>query len=335
MIPEVLHIILSIISSSFITAVGLIYLFLKYPEKVEKWLSILARMVAYISVKAARIHMATDIQSKIDECRKKLNTCEEVLPYGLSVKWTNVDQVQADLRENRIVVMMQPYSSQARNLAHIVSVYVPRALLPKARRYVEPNLMSGIDHTVSKSILKENPTALEYYVSEIMGQANSEVKSWIVKMDKISEHGGLSRILLPEFKRLNILYPQEPDQKVFEESIGLADLLYKFATKEPGIDISPSYSGAHIKMAIVPVAKLEKLIFEGAMPHFEFIQNAMSEGIDHFYIVSTGYFIRYAKDLVKDVENKLKLTKNYEEEYEGTFRGKTTKMFCAALVLKR
>jgi len=63
--------------------------------------------------------------------------------------------------------MMQPYQSQARNLAHIVSVYVPRALLPKARRYVEPNLMSGIDHTISKFILKG-----KYYCIRILHKRN-------------------------------------------------------------------------------------------------------------------------------------------------------------------
>jgi hypothetical protein len=172
---------------------------------------------------------------------KKLNVHEEILPYGVSVKWTNVDEIQTDLKENRVVIMMQSYQSQARNLAHIVSVYVPRALLPKARRYVEPNLMSGIDHAISKFILKANTTALEYYINEIMGRASDEVKSWVVKMDKLNEQGILSRILLSEIKRLNILYPQEPDQKVFEESVKTASLLYNLPTKEPGVDVSPHH----------------------------------------------------------------------------------------------
>jgi len=330
---EILSYIITAISSSSITAVLLFWLFFKHPEKVERWISIMTRAIAYFSNKAARIHMATDIQSAIDLQRRKLNVHEEVLPYGISVKWTNADEIQADLKENKVVIMMQPYRSQARNLAHVVSVYVPRALLPKARRYVEPNLMSGIDHTISKFILKANTTALEYYISEIMGQASDEVKSWVVKMDKLNEQGILSRILLSEIKRLNILYPQEPNQKVFEESVKTAFLLYNLATKEPGVDVSPCHIGTYIKMAVVPVAKIEKIAYEGTAPHFGFIQHALSNGIDHFYIVSTGPLIRHAKDLVKIVEKTLGLTKVYEDEYEGLFRGRSTKMFCAKLIL--
>jgi len=331
---EILTYILSAVISSSSTALCLIWLFLKHPEKVERWISIMTRTVAYFSNKAARIHMATDIQSTIDLQRKKLNVHEEVLPYGVSVKWTNADEIQTDLKENKVVVMMRPYQSQARNLAHIVSLYVPRALLPKARRYVEPNLMSGIDHTISKFILKANTTALEYYISEIMGPASDEVKSWVVKMDKLNEQSILSRIFLSEIKRLNILYPQEPSQGVFRESVEIASLVYKFATKEPGVDISPTYIGTYIKMAIVAVAKSEKIVYEGTEPHFSFIRRALSNGVDHFYVVSTGPFIKHAKDLIKIAEKTLGLIKVYEEEYEGLFRGKSTKMFCAKLIAR-
>jgi hypothetical protein len=335
MISEILTYILSGIFSSFITALCLLWLFFKHPEKVEKWISIMTRTIAYFSKKAARTHMMTDIQSTIDAQRKKLNIHEEVLPYGVSVKWTNADEVQTDLKENKVVIMMCPYQSQARNLAHIVSVYVPRALLPKARRYVEPNLMSGIDHTVSKFILKENTTALEYYLSEVMEQANDEVKSWIVKMDKLNEQGILSRILLPEIKRLDILYPQEPNQKVLIESVELASLLHRLATKEPGIDISPHYSGMYIKMAVVPVAKPGKIADEGVGAHLAFIEYALSYGIDHFYVVSTGPLIKYARDLVRIIQQKLKLEKVYEDEHKGLFRGKLTKIFSAMLIVKK
>ena len=74
-----------------------------------------------------------------------------------------------------------------------------------------------------------------------MGRASDEVKSWVVKVDKLNEQGILSRILLSEIKRLNILYPHEPDQKVFEESVKTASLLYNLPTKEPGVDVSPHH----------------------------------------------------------------------------------------------
>jgi hypothetical protein len=325
-------VLLSILSSSSITAFALLYLFLKHPEKVERWIAILSRAAARLSERAAKTHMAADIQSTIDERRKKLNIHEGILAYGVSVKWTDADQIQTDLRENKIVVMMRPYTSQARNLAHVVSVYVPGALLPKCRRYVEPNLMSGIDHTISKSVLEKNPPALEYYLTEIMSHISDEVRSYIEKMDKVHQHGSLTRMLLPELRRLNMLYPQEPDYRVPKETAELARLVYEFASKEPGVDVSPSYVGTHIKMAIVMVAKAEKVLLEGTASHLTFMEGALDQGIDHFYVVSTGPLIKYAKGLVKDSLERLNLMKVHEEEYDGSFRGRITKMFCALLL---
>jgi len=331
MMSEIISILSAILSSSLVTTVALFWLLFKHPEKVEKWISMLARAVARVSEKAARTHMATHIQSTIDGCRRGLNTRETILPYGVSVKWTNADRIQADLRDNRVVIMMKPYSSQGRNLAHVVSAYVPRALLPKARRYVEPSLMSGIDHTVCKSILEKNTSALEYYLSEIMEEISNEEKSYVVKMDRIHEQGTLTRLLLPELNRLSILYPREPDREASRETTALAHLMYEFVTRGPGVDASPDFLGTHIRMAIVPVGESVKLLLGGTLSHFEFIERALHRGVDHFYVVSTGINIKYAKDLVKDIQQKLKLKEAYEEEYEGIFRGKWTRMFCALL----
>jgi len=334
MISQLLSILSTIISTFVVTVIAIFWLLIKYPEKVEKWISMLARAIASVSERAARVHMATDVQSTIDESRKKINTHEETLAYGVSVKWTNADRVQTDLRENKVVIMMRPYPSQARNLAHIVSLYVPRALLPRARMYVEPNLMSGIDHTLSKSILEENTSALEYYLSEVIDKANDEVKSYVLEMDEIHKQGTLTRIMLPELKRLSILYPKQPDDRTTKETTELAELMYEFVTREPGEIGSPipCYTGTHIKLAIVTVAKPQKLVHEKTKSHFRFIEGELGRGVNHFYIVSTGFFVKYCKDLIKDCQEKLNLVKVYEERYTGIFRGKVTELFCALLI---
>jgi hypothetical protein len=165
-----------------------------------------------------------------------------------------------------------------------------------------------------------------------MDKISDEVRSYIAKMDKIHEQGTLTRVVLSELKRLDILYPQEPNYSTYEDSTKLAQLMYEFVTREPGVDVSPNYIGAYIRMAIVTVARPEKILLGKTTPHFEFIKAMLSKGVDHFYIVSAGPLIGYAKDLINDTQQKLQLRKVYEEEYEGKFRGKMTKMFCALLV---
>jgi hypothetical protein len=331
MINEIIGYLIAIAGSSATTLIAVLWLLFKYPEKVEKWLSMLARLAAGVSDRAAKVHMSTDIQSTIDSQRKNLNKHEELLPYGVAIKWSNLSEVQTDLKENKVLIMMRPYSSQSRNLAHIVSVYVPRALLPKARRYVEPRLMTGIDHVISKSILASNTSALEYYSNEVIGNIDEIVKSYVIEMDRVHREGALTRVVLPELRRLNILYPHEPDEDTQEETVEFANLIHTFVTREAGQDVSPTYAGAHIKMAIVPVAKYEKLVSGQAPAHAAFIENMLAKGIDHFYVLSTGQLIKPAMNLVEYCRSRLNLGVLHEEEYTGQYKGRTAKIFCALL----
>lgn len=323
---------LAILSSSAITAVALLWIFIKNPEKIEKWISMITRGFAWTSDKVARTHMATNIQSAIAEKRNRLGLTERGLSYGVKIKWTGANTILTDLHENKVVVMMRPYQSQSKNFAHVVSIYVPKALLPKSRRYVDPKLMKSIDCTVSKSILDVNPTAMEYYLDEILGDVPGEIKSWMTKMDAINEQGNLSRIIIPELERLSALYPREPDSQVYTETSELAEATYQFVAasdESRGIGGLGIYAGNNIKMAIIPVGKPEKLLTGGIQPHFGFIQEQLANGIDHFYIVSTDVNIEFAKMLVEKACSESQFAKVFTEEHTGKFRGKRTKMFCS------
>jgi len=325
---------LAVLSSSAITMVALLWIFITNPAKIEKWISIITRGFAWTSEKVATTHMATDIQSSIAEKRNKLGLTERGLPYGVKIKWTNVDTIQSDLHENKVVVMMRPYKSQSKNFAHVVSVYVPKSLLTKSRRYVDPNLMKSIDCTISKSILDVNPTALEYFINEILGDVPEEVRSLMVKMDVINEPGNLARMVIPELERLSSLYPREPDSQVHTETIELAEATYQFViASEEGRNIEGLgiYAARNIKMAIVPIGRPDRLLTGGIQSHFEFMQRQLANGIDHFYIVSTAVNIQFAKLLVERACRESSFVKVFAEEYMGKFRGKRQKMFCSLI----
>ena len=123
------------------------------------------KLGAYVNKKAEKMYMATNIQSSISEKRKKLGLGGDVFEYGIKIDWTDEETAETDLKENKILVMMKPFRSQAKNFASVVSLYVPQAVLPKARNYVDQDLMKSIDYTLSKSLLEDNPTALQYYTS--------------------------------------------------------------------------------------------------------------------------------------------------------------------------
>ena len=324
----------TILSSSAVTLIVFLWFFIRNPEKVERWISMISRAFAWASERIARTHMATDIQSAIAEKRKRLGLIERGLSYGVSIKWTDADTVLSDLEEDKVMVMMRPYKSQSKNFAQVVSVYVPKALLPKSRRYVDSNLMKSIDYTISKSILDINPTALEYYTSQILGDASGEVRSLMVKMDTINKRGQLVRIGIPELQRLSSLYPREPDSRVQRETLELAEVIYNYvvASEEArNIRDLGIHSGDIMKMAIVPVGRAGQLLTGGIQAHFDFIRKQLTDGIDHFYIVSTETNVKFAKMLVERACSELPFTKVFSEKHEGKFRGRPETLFCSLI----
>jgi len=320
--------------SSGLGAAFILFLYMfRNPEKIEKWGSILFKVGAFVSEKSEKRYMATNIQSTISEKRKELGLNGDVIPYGLNIKWTEESSVEVDLKENNVVIMLKKFDSQSKNLANVISLYVPKALLPRARNYIDNNLVSGIDFIIGKNFLSGNTTALEYYVNSESSIHAIDVKEYIPKIDKLNSTGRLSRILIQEFKNLNSLYPLEPTQDMKEDSKHLFESIYDFEILEPGslIEGSGIYVSDNFKMAIVPVGRSVTLYNSGTDKHLIFILEQIPKGIRNFYVVGAGDNIFHAKSLIKRVCKVGNINLIHEEEYNGLFRGTKQKLYCALL----
>lgn len=330
LVEQIVGYIVGIISSSVVTLVILLWFFFKNPEKVEKWASMFLKAGAYVNKKAEKMYMATNIQASICEKRKKLGLEGDVFEYGIKIDWTDEETAEFDLKENKVLIMMKPFRSQAKNFASVVSLYVPQAVLPKARSYVDQNLMKSIDYTLSKSLLEDNPTALQYYTNREIEEMSEESKKFLETIAPIHSIGRLARIIIPEFQNLSKLFPRETNQAIQEETVRFVEELNRFETSKTSVEGSGLgvFYGEHIKMVIVPVGRPEKLKTTGIESHLKYIENRLDEGIRHFFIVSTrgSYF---PKQLVNLACTGFKLSIVFSEEYIGMFRGEKRKIFCA------
>lgn len=323
--------IIGFLSGSAVTILAILYILITNPNKIEKWASNIYKFGAYISKRSEKQYMATNIQSSIEEKRKKLGAEGDVLSYGIQIKWTEEESAEIDLKENRVIVMMRPFRSQSKNLANVVSLYVPKALLPQSRRYVDPNLITGLDYTISKTLLESNPPALTYYIEEEKEKITDDVKSLLDLIDPIHSIGHLSRVLVPEYQSLSGLHPIEPNANIQKETVDLLKHIHYFETFEPGTEEERSgiFIREYIKMTMVPVGKAHKLALSGTEKHLKFIKEQLEEGIEHFYIVSAGISNPFAKELVKNACKECELSLIFAEEYEGIFRRRKRKMYCA------
>ena len=332
---DVIQLILSFVAGSGITIVVLLIYLIKNPEKIEKWASMFYRLFAAYSKNAARKYMATNIQSTIDEGRKQLDLDERGLAYGLQMKWSDSETIETDLDKNNIVVMMRPYKSQAKNLAHVISVYLPEALLPKSRRYVDPDLMKSIDQTLSKAFLKHNSTALNYYTALFMDTLENSITEMINRLEELNDVGYLTRVLVPELEKLSALYPRESNSEIAEETKELYNCISDFVRKiEDSVPLEGEgiFSGSVFNMAIIPIGKPELLLTSGITKHCAFVEKLRSEGIGSFYVVSTETLMKHYNELLTRICKELKCSIAFQETYAGVFRKHKRNLVCALLV---
>jgi len=321
-----------IFSGTGLLAFAFFLVWVFYPEKVEKWVILLSKLVAYFSEKHERRYISKHIEYNVNSLREKF--CREssgILPYKIEVEWINSDEIESYLKgDNVLIVKMKNHRNQSKNLAIAVKEYVPNALIPTARMYVEPSLMRAIDYVVSKEFLKRDTSAFTYF-SEVV-KVEQKIKEFVEKVDKINEQGFLTRVLLSEYKKLGLLYPREPTWETYNETLDLESKVHALVTKKPEEKVSPKICGKFIKAALVPVAKEETVEKGGIEPHLTFIKNAINEGIKTFYVVAAGKTnIFLAKAVMNSVEREINLKRVYEEEYTGIFRENKTKMYLGIL----
>jgi hypothetical protein len=180
------------------------------------------------------------------------------------------------------------------NMAHALMAYLPKALLPRARRYVDKPTMQAADFTIAKAILAsqdQRPGALDVFFDEHLDPArddDTELKDRLVEIDEIDLHGWLLRVVLPEFRHLgDQLHPGEVDARCISDAKAFVSWLYRLAARAPGDDSLPlSYEGRFIRVAVVLVANRFKLQEKGTEPYRKQAKRLIySSGYDAVYLM--------------------------------------------------
>jgi len=343
MLDQIFEVVKLLISSIGGIAIFLLISYLLFPERVEKLFIHLLKLLAYISEKHERKYIARHIEFSINNYGQKQSIgSENLFAYAIKVEWVNEENIESYLKNGVLIVKMKNHRNQSKNLAYAVKEFVPNSLIPKARRYVEKNLMNAIDFIISKDILTEDPRALSYFIEEYRLSVSTlpedrirHIDKYIRELEEIHSLGLLTGVLLSEYKKLVSLYPLEPQPEVYKETIKFKDSVYKLVSKERGVDVSLEWPNNYVKAALVPIAKSSTVELYGIEPHLKFIQKLLSEGINTFYIVAAGRInISFAKWAKTRAVKEFNLELLRETEYQTVFRGKKERYYICVLKLR-
>lgn len=313
----------------------LLYVFLKYPEKIERWASILLKFFAFISKKAEKKRITTFINSKVEMKRKEVEReSGGCIPFGLRVEFVDdIEDHKLYRRENVLILKMKNHRNDSENLARATCYYISKALLPYSKQYLDPTLSKSIDYVVAKKFLERDHVAMDFLKKLYKDLMEQEIgKETIEKVERVEEEGFLTRICLREYQKFGEKFPKEPTDDDRKESKVLLNKLFKLVTKDPEERVDLSVDGEIIKIRIVPVSAPYKDIER----HYKFVEESLRLGYKNFYVVAAGRNTKKAENLVSLLtqDRELKLVEEFKDIYEGTYRGQKMKLFCA-LVSRR
>jgi len=315
---EEIKAIISILRWPTVLLLGLL-IGVKYVDKIQILISIIERYFGKISLRCERKSISNEIEGRINLFAKKINSeVGKILPYGIKIKW--VEDLSKDfdreafVKKNQVIIKMKSHANQDRNLAIVTLDYVSKGLIPKGRLYVSKNIMKSIDFKMVHKILLSNKTysAIEYFSDNILFpemKDSPEIKEFFEKMHNLDDHGFFASVLLYELMILGKKISPDIEsikERAIAEVKAFISFLNNIATREPGETGELSFVKKEIKVSLLLIGRAE---YRGDVGKYlwRFRKN-MKEGCERVYINSSGFNIKFAKDVSSIIEN------NYEVE---------------------
>lgn len=301
---------------TFLAGIGVVGLVLVYllfmPEKAEKVAGWVSGIVAKVFRKVDRTAVAFKVQGAINSMRSELlKNAPDLIEKKLRIRWADVDEAEARLRDGECLVVMRRSENHEENMAHAVMAYLPKALLSRARPYLDKDRMRAADLVVAKALLShdESPIgALPIFYEKHLDPARAEsadLKTKIGELDELDLNGWLSRVLLAEYQVLgDALHPGEPDGFCVKDSEEFARWLHRLASRDPGDESSSlSYKGRYFRIAVIFVAQKDRFEREGLAPYRKRAKRCLyQEKFDAVYLMARDDNIAAVETLAEDLE---------------------------------
>jgi hypothetical protein len=307
---------------------ALLVYFLKNPEKIEKWVSLLARLFSFLGLRVQKVHIQKDIQASLNSYRSKINKeCEDLIPYKTEIRFLNASKIKKEdfIHEgDKIILILKDQRNQDDNFIRASLMSTQQSLIPHSRPYIEPGLMKSVDyHFVKNLITSEYRSRLNkflqgYLLPEI--KKNKTLSKDLSALEKIGEEGLFTRVLLQELRDYGLkLFPKLASSSYHKEPRHFFEKVDELANKKQYEDIPLSFDSEYIKTRFILVGRPDVVLRDNYFNIDPYKKRAFlceSEGAETLYLLGRGISTEAIKDLVDELDRMpRKFEKNYESNY--------------------
>lgn len=337
---------LIIIGSPYVFVVILLYIVIQFilnPEKAEKWGAILSKAFSAVSTKMEKIHISKDIQYRFNTFRKEINReCNDLVPYKTEIKFVkpaNIRKDRVEHKDDKVIIVMKDRKNQDENFVRAAILSTDKILIPNSRKYIDNHLMKSIDlQFIRNLILATNKSKLNFFIEKWLApelKNDVELENKVRILDKLTELGVFTRILLQELKDYGLVfYPRLPDSKYFKEPNEFFETLQELANKQHQIDIKPDYIGKYIKVSMVMVGRPGTVFKSEGIdidPYIKWIFTCEEFGYKTIYLLALKMNITAVKKIEKFLDM---MSDRFEKVSESNFNVKINNKALPAICIR-
>jgi len=302
-------------------------------DRSDAWRARIYKAIYKISGKseAEKKYIENDISSRINLARRNMPFGKEYLPKAIKVEWfESAEGETAQIKEDEIVVRLDPAESQEKNIVLLANALVKRTSLTGIRHILNEPLELSMDLNLIRNLLKEvgDRRVLDWFLrNEYQPNVDKseEMKEWNGKIVEIDERGLFTRLLeLDEYSKRVMGKPASSE--MFDEIAGLVDFLYKISTKAYAQDVPLDYITQNIKIIIL-VGETSKIL-SGIENYLMAFAYKIQQQLTSIYVIvwdkeflgnvdpeTHQKFVEMTESLDKNIQKVFRVPKDFELKY--------------------
>lgn len=344
---NIVLIFLAFVAPLGVLGVCLVYLLMN-PEKVEKWGSILWRVLAAFGglfKSAKRKYVQYDLQGRINDFTTSISASAPYLAERrVVIEWTDPGQVTkaAFLADGKVILRLQSTVDNDMNFVRGSYLFVSTSLLHKAKRYISPTQRDAIDLFVTAKLLEaEKPHIVSYFLEEFLHPKTVKEDSRIVELfdafARLREGGLFYEVLLQELQYLgDKVFGGRQDDTTRIEVAELIRFLDRVANRNIGDESVPlEFTGGYCRFGIVIVGKSWNITPGGEVWSRFIGRHVTPQEVETLYLVGS-YDVHEVMDRVGEaVEDTYELVRSRKARVRLYFNGEPTMADNYLVVLRR
>lgn len=310
-------------------------------DKLLILLSAIQKLFAKVSSSARKGSISNAIRGKLLKSSKSFSGANiDILTPDVKITWIKNETPEAFIKNNQVIVRMAQNNNPHENFVNAVTLYVGQALLPRAKKYIDPQIYKLSSMEVSrKIIINGDIDAIDYFDDKFLLpiiQQDLDAKEIYEQLRTIDKNGMFINILLNEYSKVaKKVFPDQPDPLLIAESKEFLTYLHRIALGAVSDIGEFRFQREYFKVHIFLTAKTITYLRSGIRPYLKHMSESLSSGTETLYIFGLGTKINIATEITDAlIERDFRITKIVPHYYKHKGQeGRTVAGVCYEVII--